>query len=520
MRSSGAFVIITGEAAACSRGLRASFFLLWIAIAGVVLTCKQTLPAGNRGPLTESTQSMPVLDPIESVDLPGGRILARLHRGLYRIENGQAKGELAAETVVSPDGRTIRIQLFPGILFSDGSPVDSTAVQSSLLASAGRTLPPGPRASLFDGISLIETSGPERLFIHLVRRDPRLPLFLTLPSAFIHKRTEKGIIGCGAYQLAGHPDGNGIDLSPNIFFRPLPGDKEELPLTDGIHVLIQPEEAANRFLLLKGDLDVYRSPPGQVRSLKDTGLVITTADELAVHYVAIHTAKPDLDTAFRRAANLAVPRRSLVTHLLADQARVSTGPVPPALRLDRKGTAGDTDSFNLEEARRLLKMSAWSQAPRPIEFLHKGDSDATLLARAIEASLTKAGIPVRRRPMDRNLLRRENALGHGDLFLLNWSADFPEAEDFLIPLFHSKNAGGSNRAHFRNSELDAILDRLAASDPDRLEWISRADALIRRESPWIFLYFPIENVALSPRVRRFPAAGFYSADRGLGILLR
>lgn len=461
---------------------------------------------------------MPTLDPVESIDLPGGRILARLHRGLYRIENDAPTGELAEESHISADGKTLSIKLVPGILFADGSAVDANSVRDSLLMSAGRTIPPGPRASLLGAIESVETRGPADIVIHLNRAEPKLRLYLTLPSAFIHKRSEKGIIGCGPYQIAGNPDGNGIELKPNPNFRPLPREKSSLPLAEGIRILIQPEEAANRFLLLKGDLDIYRTPPGQVRSLADSGLSMESSDELAVHYVAVNTSRPDLDTAFRRAANFAVPRHSIVSHLLSGQGRISTGPIPPGLRPHREPS--DTAEFDAEKARRLLHDSAWNRTRRTIELLHKGDSDATLLARAVESSLVKVGIPVRRRPMDRNLLRRENALGHGDLFLLNWSADFPEAEDFLIPLFHSRYVGGSNRAHFRSHELDAVLDRLSTSPADRERLIESADTIIRRESPWIFLFFPRENIATSRRVAHFPAAGFYSADRGLGISFR
>ncbi|MBI3396748.1 MAG: ABC transporter substrate-binding protein, partial [Spirochaetia bacterium] len=428
-----------------------------------------------------------------------------------------------AEHPVSAGAPSISLTLHDGVQFSDGSPVDALAVKASLDRLTGRApgSTPGPRQSEFQWVSSVQVVSRLELRLVFQRPEPDFRQKLTLPAAYIFKRTAGEIVGCGPYKLEGTPDAHALTLSPNPHYQRLPVDPEPGPLTGGIQFLFQPEESANRFLFLKHDMDLFRATPASVQGLSKAGARLLSRPEGAVVYIAVNTQRPDLDKSFRQAANLFINRGALITHILRGQGLPSTGPIPTVFRLGLPVAQKDTDGFDPAKGRALLRASRYAETGRAVQFLHKSDTESAWIARAVSAMLEEGGIKVERRPMDRNLLRQMNHAGDGDLFLLNWSADYPVAEDFLLPLFHSKRPGNrGNRAHYKNPELDQVLDAIASGQADKPALVQRADGIVREECPWIFLYFPVETAALSPRVQEYHWPGSYSSDRGLGIRLR
>ena len=72
------------------------------------------------------------------------------------------------------------------------------------------------------------------------------------------------------------------------------------------------------------------------------------------------------------------------------------------------------------------------------------------IAQAIQADLEKIGIIVDIVERDAATGRAAARAGKVDLFLADWYADYPDAENFTYPLFHSSNAGsGGNYAFLK-----------------------------------------------------------------------
>jgi len=83
--------------------------------------------------------------------------------------------------------------------------------------------------------------------------------------------------------------------------------------------------------------------------------------------------------------------------------------------------------------------------------------------------------------------------GEADAFFLDWYADYPDAENFLHPLFSSANRGSAgNRAQFSDEAVDRTI-RMAIEEADaarREELYRRAEELVAEKAPWIFLWHP------------------------------
>jgi ABC-type oligopeptide transport system substrate-binding subunit len=114
------------------------------------------------------------------------------------------------------------------------------------------------------------------------------------------------------------------------------------------------------------------------------------------------------------------------------------------------------------------------------------DKERVLIAEYMRHIFNGFNIRLEFRIVDLPSMVRESNKGTRGIYLMKWSADYPHAENFLVPLFHSRNAGiGGNRAHVKDATLDTMLDR-ASYSPQNVEEIQQR---LRLLSPWLFIGF-------------------------------
>ena len=105
--------------------------------------------------------------------------------------------------------------------------------------------------------------------------------------------------------------------------------------------------------------------------------------------------------------------------------------------------------------------------------------------------------------------------GRVDAFFLDWIADYPEAENFLFPLFDTANqGGGGNRSRFSDPDVDRRLDATSRMiDPaQRDRAYAEIDSLVYAQAPWIYLYFPTSFHVISPHVTGYKLPSVYLAN--------
>jgi ABC-type oligopeptide transport system substrate-binding subunit len=89
------------------------------------------------------------------------------------------------------------------------------------------------------------------------------------------------------------------------------------------------------------------------------------------------------------------------------------------------------------------------------------------------------------------------------MYQLGWIADYPDPQNFLEILFHSQSA--QNHGHYRNPELDALLDQARGTQDveARLALYQQAEQMILEDAVWIPIYFDVENWLVKPYVHNF-----------------
>jgi peptide/nickel transport system substrate-binding protein/oligopeptide transport system substrate-binding protein len=201
----------------------------------------------------------------------------------------------------------------------------------------------------------------------------------------------------------------------------------------------------------------------------------------------------------RQAAFLALNRERHAQ--LAGAGQTANGILPPFVPgydPDRK-----LPGRNLAEAKRLLAEAGF---PRGIpesqasEMWLANSDEYMRHAETIQADLAAAGIPVVLRPATMS----EYLTGYRTLagcWYGGWYPDFPDAGNFLEPVFHGRSTG-SNAAHYQNPEVDALLDRAHATPqgPVRIALYRQVEVILLRDLPWIPLYFEVETRYFRPDV--------------------
>ena len=283
------------------------------------------------------------------------------------------------------------------------------------------------------------------------------------------------------------------------------------PASAGLVFKVVPDETMRGLELRKGDIDLIVNDlsPDLVDSLEKTGdLVVDKGIGTDYAYVGMNLRDPVLaDRRVRHAIGHAIDRSAIVHYLRRDQARETAGLIPPA------SWAHVNDLFELgfdpARARALLDEAGHrdpdGDGPEPRLRLTLKTSTAEayrLQAAVIQRQLADVGIALDLRSSEFATLFADVIRGNVQLYTLVFTGGSVADPDILRRVFHSAYIPpvGFNRAHYRNAEVDAWLDRAnsALTVEDRRVAYGEAQKLIARDAPLISLWVRT-NVAVSQR---------------------
>jgi len=112
----------------------------------------------------------------------------------------------------------------------------------------------------------------------------------------------------------------------------------------------------------------------------------------------------------------------------------------------------------------------------------------------------KISVQFEPRQTDWNRFQEKLRKGSTQLFIVGWSADYPDPENFMFllhgPQSRAKNQG-ENASNYANPEFDALFERMRnmPNGTERQQIIDRMNEIFRRDAPWIGGFHP-KNFAL------------------------
>jgi oligopeptide transport system substrate-binding protein len=228
--------------------------------------------------------------------------------------------------------------------------------------------------------------------------------------------------------------------------------------------------------------------------------------DMCTTYVGFNNQEPPFDDPLvRQAFSYAVERENLIEGLFKDNVLPATGPLPPGM----SGYTGKSEAYDFDQQKALSLLSqAGYEDPASfpaVTFTTSGYASAGPLVTAL-ITMWQENLGLRIEPVliDPFTYLDELYAGNtGNIFISGWCADYPDPENFLDVLFHSRST--QNLSAYNNPKVDARLQdaRIEADVNERMAQYGQIEQLIVTDAPVIFLSHGMSAVLVKPHLQNY-----------------
>ncbi|WJY27664.1 MULTISPECIES: ABC transporter substrate-binding protein [Sporosarcina] len=412
---------------------------------------------------------------------------------------------LAKEWETTDDGLTYTFHLEEGVKFHDGTDFNADAVVANFERWAGGDAEKFPYySSMFGGFegdeeAVIEsvTAQDENTVVFKLKR-PQAPFLKNLamsmfaissPEAFAKGDDdyERNPVGTGPFKFVEWKANDSITIEKNEDYW-----QEGLPKLDKVVFRSIPDNAARLNALTAGEIDLADgiNPSDGEKIENDSNLQLFERPSMNVGYLGLTVTRPPFDKKeVRQAMNYAIDKQTIIDSFFEGRAELAKNPMPSSI----SGYNDEIEEYeyNPEKAKELLKqagledgfeMELWAMpVPRPYM------PDGTKVAEVIQSNLADVGIKAEIVSYEWATYLDKASKGEADAFMLGWTGDNGDADNFLYVLLDEDNIGSNNYTYFKNDETHKLfLEAQTEVDEDkRNELYMKAQEILHDEAPWV-----------------------------------
>jgi peptide/nickel transport system substrate-binding protein/oligopeptide transport system substrate-binding protein len=518
------------------RGLRVLPLLCLLLAAAAPAGAQGGRPAGTlRGVFISDP---PTLDPAQATDTTSSAVVRQLFDTLVELDERLHPGPALAERwTVSADQRVYTFVLRPGVKFHNGRVMRAADVKFSF-ERASR----GKRPWVFEKIAgapaYIKGGAGEIAGVRVVD-ERRVEVTLEKPFApFLHlmaydaaaivPREETERLGAA---FASRPVGTGAfrlkewRRDDRVVLEAFADHFRGAPHLERVVFRIIPAEITRFNDYKAGNLDFTDIPTGHCRAVKaDPALKSQVAiwPTLGTHAVRFNVEKPPFnDRRIRLAVAHAIDPSGVVQGLLEGCVIAGKGILPPAL--PGYNPAVTAPAFDRAKARQLLAEAGFpgGRGLPPITFNYNTGDLTQRIAELLQAQLREVGITLELRRLDWAAHLKVVDAGAITMFRQGWIADYPDPENFLTVLFHSRNVGAAgNTSRYRSPELDRLFDQADSmpAGPARMKLYQSAEQRLLEDGAWVTLYHYASRALIRPGVKGLERSPLSTAPEFLAPL--
>jgi peptide/nickel transport system substrate-binding protein len=447
------------------------------------------------------------LDPAVGLDEASQKIHQLLFSSLLKIDDSLRVVPDLAVRFEATDERTYLAEIPKGVRFHDGREMTSADVAYTFRRFLDPAFVSG-RKGAYRNLEAVDAVDRYTTVFRL--RTPAVSFPINLVMGIVPEGTgpeaARHPIGSGPYTLSEFVPDDHVTLGA------FAGYYGGQPANGALLFRTVPDETMRGLELRKGSVDLVINDlsPDLVAGLEHDGrLNIVTSPGTDYAYLGFNLHDPALaDPRVRQAIGYAIDQQAIVKYLRRGLARPATGIVPPM----SWAYASDVFEFahDPEKARALLDAAGYRDpgtAGRGVR-LHltlktSTDERYRLQAAVIQEDLRQVGIALDVRSSEFATLMTDVIKGNVQLYTLQFVG--VTDPDMLRRTFFSTQTppDGFNRGHYRNPEVDRLIDA-AASAPD--ERVRRADyqqaqRLIAADAPVISLWYKTNVAVAQPDVQ-------------------
>nr|WP_282021048.1 ABC transporter substrate-binding protein [Planomicrobium okeanokoites] len=447
------------------------------------------------------------LDPITVTDGESFKVTKNIFDTLVNFgeQDTEIEPGLASEYTAAEDGLTYTFTLEEGVTFHDGTDFNAEAVVANFDRWAAGDADQFPYyGSMFGGfgdeeghvIESVEATGDYEVTIKLKR--PMAPFLKNLAMSPF------GIASPTAIEEQGDAFGdNPVGTGPFKFVEWNRNDTVRIekfedywvegePKLDEVVFRAIPDNSGRLNALLAGEIDLADGiNPSDAETIESNDdLQLYERPSMNVGYLGLTTTRePFDDPKVRQAMNHAIDRQAIVDAFFEGRGEVAKNPLPPVISGYNDAIEGY--DYDPEKAKALLEeaglgdgfeMELWAM-PVPRPYMPDGQK----VAEAIQSDLAEVGITAEIVSYEWATYLEKAANGEADAFLLGWTGDNGDADNFLYVLLDQDNIGSNNYTYYENQELhDILIEAQTEVDEDvRNELYAQAQEIIHEDAPWV-----------------------------------
>jgi peptide/nickel transport system substrate-binding protein len=485
---------------------------------------------GEGGTLVFSGAADPVvIDGALVSDGESIRVITQIFETLINLKPGTTElaPGLATEWEVSPDAKTYTFTLREGVTFHDGEPFNAEAVCFNFDRWYNFKGPlQSPSASyyysaFFGGFKNNESEDLSDPLYNRCEAQNETAAVITLnrPSASLLGALVQQAFSIASPKALQEFDADAGTLDEEVGFRPTGTFGTEHPIGTGPfefvswtredrlvlkrfenywgekakldELIIRPiaDNAARLQALQNDEIQGYDLvEPQDIPTIQGSdNLKILERPAFNVAYVGINQAEAPMDKLeVRQAVAYGLDRQAVVDNFYGGRGVVAKQMMPPEV----EGYADSVTEYehDPEKAKQLLQQAGLT-LPVEIEFWYPSDVSRPYMPNpknnfeAFAASLNKSGFRVvpKTAPWDPDYLGRVDEGNAGHLYLIGWTGDFADADNFIGTFFQDFSPSFG----FRNQQLFKLLDdaEIESDRQARIDLYKQANELIMEQLP-------------------------------------
>jgi len=465
------------------------------------------------------------LDPAKTICGHEVRIVNQFGNTLWGLEGTTTDPVpmLAESWEGSTDGLTWTVKLKPNLTFQDGTPCDAAAVKWSfdrfLDANHPYYDPPynllsyylgGP--DLDYGIETVEVTDPLGLTFTLKKPDPTFLTKMTNGYAAVVSPTALKAAGNDAFGqmpvCTGPFKVSSWEKGVRIVMDRFDGFYGEQAKVDQLIIRPIVENAARLTALQQGEVDfiVAMSPEFIPVIEQDPNLQLLQSPGFHIWWVALNVhVTPLEDVKVRQALNYAIDKQAIVDSILQGAATLTNGPIighswgnDPAVQ---------PYPYDPEQAKALLAEAGLADGFTTNFWVPESGSGMVApkeIGQIIQANLAEVGVTAEIVTQEwtsyvADWQNKGLDTGPYGMAEMSWNFSSPDPAEWLEPNVMTAAhppGGGFNGSFYSNPEVDDLLTKATQTfnQDDRAGFFKQAQAVMREDCPWIFM-FSANNVA-------------------------
>lgn len=425
---------------------------------------------------------------------------------LYTLDAGGNLVSRFIKTLEQTGDNKWKATLEPGILFSDGTPVNAASVSECM----NRIMEENAFSNATAGKIVFTPDGEFSFTIETERPTKLIKSVLCEWTYIVFKDLGNGgFTFTGPYMVEKFDPGVELSLIPNPHYPDADGRPD-------VVIKVFKDAGTMQLAFESGEIDMaFTVTPDVALMLKDKGSIVKDIDAGYQYFAIVNLPREPLnDRSVREAINLALDRRDMVKALRGG--RVANGIF--AQYYPFAGTCAL--KYDLKKAQEILEGDGWIEGSNGIRrkngkplrlrlVTYPSRPDLSIIMQIAVSQMRDLGIETTSEIVD-NI---DSAAQNGEydiIFYAQHTAPTGEPSYFLNQFLREK--GGKNFNKYSSAELEDILSRMGEMEqgPERDELAVRAQDVVFSDLPLLYLVDPQWHVAVSERLKDYqPYCGDY-----------